>query len=164
MTRHELHIGYTICTFNELDAADQGLIGAAREALPLSYSPYSQFKVACALLLNNGQMITGVNIENAAYPACICAERAAVSTLLSQYPGRKVKMICIAAQGSEENESRGFTAPCGECRQVIFELVSQYGELVKLILYQSAQRILIMENVTQLLPFGFGREHLNHQS
>jgi len=67
----DIHIAKSLETLND---SDQALVLAAREALALSYSPYSNFKVGAAALLEDGTVVKGANQENAAYPMCICAE------------------------------------------------------------------------------------------
>ena len=70
----------------ELNAADQSLCVQAKEALKTSYSPYSNFKVATAVRLNDGVVVSGSNQENLAYPSGLCAERVALFTIGATYP------------------------------------------------------------------------------
>jgi len=79
-----------------LSPADRDLLAAARAALPHSYSPYSNFKVAAAALLQDGTLVTGWNTENASYPMCICAEPATLAAAASARPGMPV----VAASSS----------------------------------------------------------------
>lgn len=82
-----------------------------------SYSPYSNFSVAAILVLENGEMVEGVNVENSAYAQSICAEKTAISSLIVLgYDVRKVKQIHIYSPKSNE-----YLAPCGSCRQVMSE-------------------------------------------
>ncbi len=128
------------------------LFEAAREASELSYSPYSKFKVGAALLLSNGEIIKGSNIENASYGLSICAER---STLFSAYNKgynkEDIKKVAIFANTSD------FISPCGACRQVLSELVSKDCEIYLLNKIKKYKRV----SVEELLPFAFNKENVN---
>jgi cytidine deaminase len=91
------------------------LIKKANEALKFSYSPYSNYPVGAAILTKNGQVFTGTNIENATYPAGICAERAAVATAVSVGVH---EFEAIAIVSKDENNH---PYPCGICRQTLHE-------------------------------------------
>lgn len=89
---------------------------AAREAAERSYSPYSSFKVGAALLLENGAVITGTNVENVSYGLTICAERSAlVRAVAEQGPGIRIAAIAVA------NLNEAASPPCGACRQMLAE-------------------------------------------
>jgi len=90
------------------------LINLAVEAKEKAYAPYSKFRVGAALLMESGNIYTGVNIENASFGATNCAERTATFTAVAQGE-RKAKMIAIAS------DSEDFVYPCGICRQVLSE-------------------------------------------
>lgn len=128
------------------------LFEAAREASELSYSPYSRFKVGAAILLNNGEIIKGSNIENASYGLSICAER---STLFSAYNKgynkENIKKVAIFANTND------FISPCGACRQVLSELVSKDCEIYLLNKIKEYKRV----SVEELLPFAFNKEDVN---
>lgn len=81
-----------------------------------SYSPYSCFKVGAALLLSNGEIVTGTNVENVSYGATICAERAALVEAVSRFgPGIRIQAVAVA------NLNRAASPPCGACRQMLAE-------------------------------------------
>lgn len=94
------------------------LLAAAREVMHRAYAPYSNFRVGAALLCEDGspegRVVTGCNIENAAYPACLCAERAAVGAAVSQGLTR-FRAVAIATEADAPS------SPCGMCRQVLVE-------------------------------------------
>lgn len=97
------------------DADVQRMFTAALECKKNSYSPYSKFRVSCALLCKDGTIIPGVNIENCSYPCGICAERCAICSAISQ---GKREFVSILVNSDMEND---FIYPCGMCRQVLAE-------------------------------------------
>ena len=84
-------------TLNELDQEIQNLFNHAEKARQKAYAPYSNFLVGCALLLDNGEIITGSNQENASYPSGLCAERTAIYYAGAKYPEAKVVKMTIIA-------------------------------------------------------------------
>ena len=87
----------------------------ARDAREQAHAPYSKFKVGAALLACRGEIVTGCNVENASYGLTLCAERVAVFKAISE-GFRQFEAIAVVA------DSRRPTAPCGACRQVLWEL------------------------------------------
>ena len=140
--------------FDELTDKYKELIGFAKEALNLSYSPYSKFKVGCAVLLSTGEVIKGANIENASYPLCICAERVALASVLSQRPGEKVKAMAITAKSLEKPVLKPIS-PCGACRQVICEMEVMMGQNIEIILQGESGKVAIWPDGRSLLPVAF---------
>jgi cytidine deaminase len=143
---------------SELSSPDRELVEAARLASEKAYAPYSGFSVGAALRLQSGSIITGTNVENAAFPSGICAERNVLSTSASCYSGEKPLAMAIAARTSE-----GFTAdpvpPCGNCRQVIAEEELRSGNSIRLIL-SGKKKIFVLEKAGDLLPIQFNRSNL----
>lgn len=130
---------------------NKDLMTFAFEALKNSYSPYSNYKVGAALLLNNGKIIKGTNIENASYGLSNCAERTALFTAYSLgYRKEDIKGIAIASLSTPP------ASPCGACRQVISELMND-GAFV---IYGNKENEIYEMKVKDLLPGAFSKECL----
>lgn len=95
-------------------AQEKRLIVAAQRARVKAYAPYSQFCVGAAILTEGGRVFTGCNVENATYGATLCAERSAVAAMVTA--GQRAPVACAVVTGSGRP-----AAPCGICRQVLFE-------------------------------------------
>ncbi len=132
------------------------LIGKAIEARRKSYSPYSHYQVGAALLCADGQIITGCNIENAAYGPSNCAERTAFFKAVSD--GLRA-FAAIAIVGSPEGEAlTQYAYPCGVCRQVMMEFCEP--EHFQVIVAKSEADYRVM-TLAELLPEGFGPDNLS---
>ena len=127
----------------ELDNnARQTLIGTAIQARRWAYAPYSKYSVGAALLTSSGKIYDGVNIENAAYPTTICAERVAVFKAVSEGERHFVAIAVVTENGG---------SPCGSCRQVLAE----FG-LDTVVLIANDHGDLLQElTVDKLLPGAF---------
>ena len=134
---------------------DEKLILDAMKALDNSYAPYSGFNVAAAVLADSGRIYTGVNVENASYPAGICAECNAVAKAIS-CGERKIRAVAIVGRDSQ-GKSSGYVSPCGICRQVLREF--SVPQELKVIL---AKDVGDYKETTleELLPASFGPESL----
>lgn len=142
-----------VYSYNELSASDKILVDAAKNAALRSYSPYSKFAVGAAVHLDNGEIITGSNQENIAYPNGLCAERTTIFYAHSAYPEATMKTIAIAAHTNGAYTSEPIT-PCGACRQAMCEYEKLGKEDIRVILY-GEQEIYILESVKSLLPLSF---------
>ena len=118
---------------DELDSDDMELVIAARESALNAYAPYSKFRVGAAVRMESGVIVRGANVENAAFPSGICAERSALSNSISNYPEDKPIAIAIASM-TEDGLTENSPSPCGSCRQVIAEEESRIGNQIKIIL------------------------------
>jgi cytidine deaminase len=93
---------------------DESLIEAAKQVRENAYAPFSDFRVGSALETEDGEVITGCNVESASYGLTVCAERVAIWKAISQGK-RKIKHIAVVA------DTEDLTPPCGVCRQIIWE-------------------------------------------
>ena len=120
------------------------LLEAAWAARDRAHAPYSRFQVGAALLTASGQVVAGCNVENAAYPVGLCAERGAVSTAVAQglVPGGLVAAVVVT-------DSDRLTPPCGACRQVLYEFGRE-----AVVIFQGADGLREMR-VQELLPQAF---------
>ena len=119
------------------------LLKMARSVADLAYAPYSKFKVGSALLMSDGGVVLGCNVENASYGMTICAERSAVSAMVST--GR-LDPVAIAVAGDKPGTP---CPPCGACRQVLAEFNPDM-----LVVLESPNKVIIM-SVNELLPLSF---------
>ncbi len=143
----------------ELDSRYFHLLSEAKKITNNAYAPYSNFKVGCAVLLQNGVIVHGVNVENASYPVGICAERSALSAAVSTYPSEKIVAIAISyLSPNGDNNTPAF--PCGMCRQFILECEFKNLQPIPLILGAEKGKVYIIDTAQHLLPFGFGPNDL----
>jgi cytidine deaminase len=122
------------------------LVQAALKAREQAYAPYSGYKVGAALLAEDGTIFTGCNVENAAYPSCICAERVAITKAISEGQRKFVAIAVVTSNGG---------TPCGSCRQVMSEFAPHM-----LVIVADLERIVAEFKLSDLLPHGFGPQHL----
>lgn len=118
------------------------LLNLAREAHHKAYAPYSKFRVGAAVLLENGEVFTGCNVENASYGLTNCAERSAIFAAVSKLGGNHVKIRAIAVV----NDQDAPCSPCGACRQVIAE----FGP--KAVVWYQGRSGIQESTMEQLLP------------
>jgi cytidine deaminase len=117
------------------------LMAAARRVAEHSYSPYSNFKVGAALLLNNGAVVTGTNVENASYGLTFCAERSALVRAVAEFgPAIRIKA----------NLNNAASPPCGACRQMLAE----FAEPDTPVIFPSADGVRTT-SFSELLPAAF---------
>ena len=141
-------------TLNPADFDRTALIQAAIDNQKRSYAPYSHFNVSAAALMGSGKVYLGVNVENASYPAGICAERNAIFHAIEE--GER-KIVAIAIVGGPEYTIRDYCAPCGICRQVMREFCDP--KEMKVILAKSVTDYKEL-SLDELLPLSFGPDDL----
>ncbi len=131
------------------------LIEQAKSVLKHAYAPYSHYRVAAALLTEDGEVFTGVNIENASYGATICAERVAVFKAVSAGQLKFRTLALVTGQGD-------LPTPCGMCRQVLVEFGNNDMEIVL-----SNDEKTVIYRLGDLLPLSFTGSNLqegaNHE-
>jgi cytidine deaminase len=134
------------------------LLDAAEEVMKTAYNPYSRFYVGAALLTQSGKIISGSNVENAAYGSTICAERAALLRANAQGE-RMFSSIAIIARG-ETFDTADVTGPCGSCRQMIYEASQISGKNLEVILSTTKKDKIVITDINELLPLAFGPNEL----
>ena len=130
------------------DEMKQELGRLAAEMRSRSHIPYSHYAVGAALLAKDGRIFTGCNIENAAYPVTICAERTAIFKAVSE-GARDFEAIAVATE-----DGQGY--PCGSCRQVMAEFALD----MDVMLADAAGNITVETSVSDLLPGAFTPKNL----
>jgi len=127
--------------------AERALIDAALEARTRSYAPYSKFHVGAALLLRDGRIVTGTNVENVSYGLTVCAERHAIAAAVGAgaKPGDVVSVAIVAL-------AEGPTPPCGACRQVLAEFMSPDAHVL---MHNLRDQQTVTQTLGELLPSAF---------
>ena len=123
------------------------LIQRALQARGRAYAPYSGYAVGAAVLSGSGTIYSGANVENAAYPSGVCAERSAVFNAVGEGERRITAVVVATKNGG---------TPCGSCRQVL----SEFGPEAEVLMVDSSGRIVSQTTVASLLPQAFGASHL----
>jgi cytidine deaminase len=139
---------------SSLNQQDAALLEAARDAISLSYAPYSKFQVGAAALLSNGVTLKGSNQENASFPAGLCAERVLLSICSSLYPRIPVMAMAISYNNQLGASNRPIS-PCGVCRQSLSEYETLVNHPIRLLLGGITGKVLVIEKATDLLPLAF---------
>ncbi len=147
-------IPYREASYDELSPEMRRIVDLAVEATARSYAPYSHFRVGAAILLDNGEIVTGANQENVAFPSGTCAERSACYYAGATYPEARFEAIAVAARGTDGKLTAIPTAPCGACRQALLEYETRAGHDVT-VLMAGASSVYIIPSVKALLPFDF---------
>lgn len=132
----------------------EDLRNATKQALSKAYCPYSNFRVGAAIVLADGAIVGGANVENASYPAGICAERSAILT--AKMTGHNLDIAAVGVT----SDSDMLVSPCGVCRQFIREFAS----LDTPIYMWTAQNELTVRTLDELLPLSFGPDNLKSRA
>ncbi|GHJ61332.1 cytidine deaminase [Nocardioides sp. OK12] len=117
---------------------------AATEAMRHAYAPYSRYRVGAAALVDDGRLVTGCNVENAAYGVALCAECGLVSQLHITGGGRLTHFVCVDGEGA-------VIMPCGRCRQLLWENGGPELELMT---------VSGLRPMKEVLPDAFGPDDL----
>ncbi len=143
---------------SQLPEDARALIDAAERAAAKAYAPYSKFKVGAVLQLEDGQLISGANHENAAYPAGSCAERVALAQH-DMYGANPVRAIAISYQACDGGPDAPLS-PCGICRQNILEVQLHQGSPIRVYMSAPDGEVILVEDASYLLPFHFSGRFL----
>lgn len=130
------------------------LLQIAKRNLKNSYSPYSKFRVSCAILLDNGEVVIGTNQENIAYPSGLCAERVALFTAGAKYPDSKPTTLAITAK-SEKGIVNHPPTSCGACLQVMAETEMRFKQPITIILSGEEGAVYVAEGLKTFMPWQF---------
>lgn len=151
---------FTVFTsIEELDLETKNLMLKAIEIRKKAYAPYSNFLVGAALQLDNGEIISGSNQENAAYPSGLCAERVAIFYAGATYPDTKILKLCISAS-PKDKESETPIPPCGSCRQSIAEFEFKQDKPIEIYFMGAKGEVYKSDSLKNLLPLMFDKDHL----
>lgn len=146
-------------TLQELPPTDQDLMIEAIAARKNAYAPYSKFRVGAAVKMANEETVIGSNQENASYPSGLCAERVAIFHAGAKFPGVTVKTIAITAT-SDNYQVSVPAAPCGNCRQAIFEYEFKQKQPIRILLMGEKGNVVVCNAIEDLLPLGFNNTFL----
>ena len=139
----------------ELSDTEKTLFAEAKKAREKAYAPYSDFFVGCSVLLENGEIISGSNQENAAFPSGLCAERTAIFYIGANFPEQKIKKIFIVGGPRIFSEKTPAIPPCGACRQSLMEYETKQQENIEVYFGNLKEEIYKVHAVKDLLPFYF---------
>ncbi len=137
----------------------QELMSKAVTARHNAYAPYSKFTVGCAILLDNGEVVTGNNQENAAYPSGLCAERVAIFAAGAAYPGIAIKMMALTASPVDDSLTIP-VPPCGACRQSIAEYENNQDHDIQIYFMGASGKVVKSDSLKDLLPLIFDQSYL----
>lgn len=138
----DLHEGIQVLMKNAITARDN------------AYAPYSQFKVGAAILLENEEIISGSNQENASYPSGLCAERTAVYYAGAKFPDIKIKSIAVSAKSMKHSVVTP-VPPCGACRQALAEYEVKQNSEIEVFFMGESGKVIRANSIKDLLPLIF---------
>ena len=158
----EIKIESTFTVFDNLTELSKDvsyLMQKAIEARQKAYAPYSNFTVGAAILMENKEIVTGSNQENASYPSGLCAERTAIYFAGSQFPNVKIIRMAITA-GSKIKQTTEPIPPCGACRQAISEYEVKQNVPIEIYFMGETGKIVKSNSLANLLPLIFDKSFL----
>lgn len=156
----ELKITFDVITsYEALNDVEKNLYNKAKSIRENAYANYSNFLVGCALLLDNGEIVTGSNQENAAYPSGLCAERTTIFWTSANYPNAEIKKIFVIGAPRDVVSSQAIP-PCGACRQSILEYEAKQQNTIEIYFSSLEGEIYKTKSVRDLLPFSFDSSFL----
>ena len=143
----------------ELPSEAQILMDKAITIRKTAYAPYSKFRVGCAILLDNNEVVLGSNQENAAYPSGLCAERVAIFQAGALFPEAKILKMAISATADEKPVVEPIP-PCGSCRQSIAEYEIRQEAPIEIFFMGESGPVYQSDSLRNLLPFMFDKKFL----
>lgn len=149
----------TVCSQDELPTALKNLVEIAKNKTQDAYCPYSHYHVGAAALLADGQVLTGANQENAAYPSGLCAERTTLFAANANNPHTPVEALAIACY-TNGRFTDDPASPCGACRQVMLETEYRFSQPMKVVLY-GERECYVFDSAVDLLPVCFTSDSLS---
>lgn len=155
----EIKIESTLQVYESIDELPKdiaSLMSNAIDARKKAYAPYSKFNVGAAIHLDNGEIITGNNQENASYPSGLCAERTAIYYAGAQYPDAKVLKMTITAS-SQNKPTDSPIPPCGACRQTIAEYEIKQDSPIEIYFMGETGKVIKSNSLVNLLPLIFDK-------
>lgn len=156
----EINIHFEVIeNYNTLSDIEKELYDKAMKIREIAYAPYSQFLVGCAILLENGEIFTGTNQENAAYPSGLCAERTTIFWTAANHPDLKIKKLFVIGAPKDAITSTPIP-PCGACRQSILEFEAKQKESIEIYFASLDGEIYKTKSIRDLLPFSFDSSFL----
>lgn len=158
----EIKAEFKLKVFDDLEELPDDVVSLMEKAIQArsrAYAPYSNFEVGAALVLDNGEIITGNNQENASYPSGLCAERTAIYYAGSQYPASKVLRMAISAS-SRITPTDTPIPPCGACRQAMVEYEIKQEHPIEVYFMGGKGAIAKSDSMVNLLPFVFDKSVL----
>lgn len=148
-----------ISSYGNLDDTEKKLFDAAKKIRENAYAAYSHFHVGCAVLLENGEIITGSNQENAAYPSGLCAERTTIFWTAANFPNVKIEKLFVIGAPKDALSSTPIP-PCGACRQSILEYEAKQNDGIEIYFASLDGEIYKTRSIRDLLPFSFDSSYL----
>lgn len=141
---------------------EKDLVAVAREAALKAYAPYSHFSVGCAIESDDGQVVTGANLENACYRLGLCAEQSALTAAQHDFGLAKVARIAVAGGDGSSGSLAGdiVCMPCGGCRQAILEAAQLSGRDIEILCASGGGKQVERHHISELIPHGFGPANL----
>lgn len=133
----------------DMTQEDVELVEAAQRACDKAVASYSNFHVGAAARLESGKIVTGSNVESEVYPASLCAERTLLYHHQATSPEDRIVALAIASDPSHRE-----CYPCGQCRQVLYDVEKRQGRPMRVIM-SGAGTATVVERASDLLPFTF---------
>lgn len=146
-------------SLQDLPVDVQSLMQEASKARDNAYAPYSNFSVGAAMLLDNGEIVSGSNQENASYPSGLCAERTAIFYAGARFPDAKIIKMAIIA-GSRDKQTTSPIPPCGACRQSISEYEVKQNSPIEIYFMGEIGKVVKSNSLANLLPLVFDKSVL----